>query len=96
MLLLSIDPDATTLPCFADTGQEHCLARVTLRCGRQRHTALLMSSKGRINTLEFKRSPRSLLAGAYEIRDVTFNIEERSVAQAINRLEHGRDNEEDA
>jgi len=55
-----------------------------------------MSSKGRINTLEFKHAPRSLLAGAYEIRDVTFNIEERSVAQAINRLEHGRDNEEDA
>ena len=96
MLLLSIDPDATTLPCFTDRGEEHCLARVTLKCGRQRHTALLMSSRGRLNTLEFKRSPRSLAAGGYEIRDVAFNIEERSVTQAIDRLEHGRNNEEDA
>lgn len=94
MLFLSIDPDATTLPHFADRGEAHCLARVTLKCGRQRHTALLMSSKGRLNTLEFKRSPRSLTAGGYEIQDVAINIEERSVTPAIDRLEHGPNHEE--
>jgi hypothetical protein len=90
MVVMFLDPEWEAPALFANRDAEQCLARVRLASGRHRNTALLMSSRGRISSLEFKRSPEPLRKAAYDILDITLNVVEQSIARAIDRHEHGR------
>jgi hypothetical protein len=95
ILLMSLDPDEDALPLFANRDPEHCLARVRLQVDKRRHIVLLMTCLGRLSTLEFKHSPEPLINRTYKILDISFNADEKGIASAITRLEHGRFDEEE-
>lgn len=79
------------IPLFADRDDEHCLARVRFRSGSSRNVALVMTHRGRLSTLEFRRTLRHLDPAQLEMTDVVLHVRETSVASALDRLEHGRD-----
>jgi hypothetical protein len=82
------------IPLFDNRDDGHCLARAHLRSGSSRNVVLLMIHRGRLSSLEFRRTLQHLHAGSLEVRDVTLHVEETSVANAIDRLEHGRGDRE--
>lgn len=79
------------IPLFDDRDDEHCLARVRLRSGPSRNVVLVVIHRGRLSSLEFRRTLRHLDAQRLEVTDVTLHVRETSVAAAVDRLEHGRD-----
>ena len=79
------------IPLFDDRDDEHCLARVRLRSGRSRNVVLVVIHRGRLSSLEFRRTLRHLDATRLEVTDVALHVRETSVAAAADRLEHGRD-----
>jgi len=78
------------IPLFDNRDDEHCLARAHLRSGSSRNVVLLMIHRGRLSSLEFRRTLQHLHAASLEVRDVTLHVEQPTVANAIDRLEHGR------
>ena len=79
------------IPLFANRDDEHCLARVRFQSGSSRNVALLVIHRGRISTLEFRRTLAHLDPSSLEVKDVALHVVEGSVADAADRLEHGRD-----
>jgi hypothetical protein len=82
------------IPLFGNRDDEHCLARARLRCGSSRNVALVIIHRGRLSSLEFRRTLEHLGAGPLEVTDVTLHVSETSVTHAIDRLEHGRGGDE--
>jgi hypothetical protein len=79
------------IPLFDDRDDEHCLARVRLRSGPSRNVVLVVTHRGRLSSLEFRRTLRHLDAGRLEVTDVALHVRETSVTAAVDRLEHGRE-----
>ena len=79
------------IPLFDNRDDEHCLARVRLRSGASRNVALLMIHRGRLSSLEFRRTLQHMDTSQLEVQDVALHVRETSVADAADRLEHGRD-----
>ena len=78
------------IPLFDDRDDEHCLARVRMRSGSSRNVAQLMIHRGRLSSLEFRRTLQHVSSGPLEVEDVALHVKATSVARAIDRLEHGR------
>lgn len=81
------------IPLFANRDDEHCLARVRFQSGSSRNVALLVIQHGRLSTLEFRRTLAHLDPSGLEVKDVALHVAETSVADAADRLEHGRGEE---
>lgn len=79
------------IPLFANRDDEHCLARVRFESGSSRNVALLLIHDGRLSSLEFRRTLAHLDPTRLEVRDVALHADEKSVASAADRLEHGSD-----
>jgi hypothetical protein len=79
------------MPLFHNRDDAHCLARVRFRSGPSRNVVLLMIHRGRLSTLEFRRTLKHLDPGALAVEDVALHVETRSVAEAVDRLEHGKE-----
>jgi hypothetical protein len=76
------------LPLFENRDDEHCLARVRFQSGSSRNVALLIIHRGRLSTLEFRRTLEHLDASRLEVKDVALHVSEKGVAEAADRLEH--------
>ena len=81
------------IPLFDNRDDGHCLARVRLRSGPSRNVVLLMTHRGRLSSLEFRRTLQHLDPARLEVTDVALHVREVGVASALDRLEHGRDDE---
>ena len=79
------------IPLFDNRDDAHCLARAHLRSGSSRNVVLLMIHGGRLSSLEFRRTLRHLDTARLEVKDIALHAKETSVASAMDRLEHGRD-----
>jgi hypothetical protein len=78
------------IPLFDDRDDEHCLARVRFRSGSSRNVVLVVIHRGRLSTLEFRRTLEHVDPMQLEVTDVALHVRETSVANAADRLEHGR------
>jgi hypothetical protein len=79
------------IPLFENRDDGHCLARVRFQSGSSRNVALLVIHRGRLSSLEFRRTLAHLDPSSLEVKDVALHVAEGSVADAADRLEHGRD-----
>jgi hypothetical protein len=81
------------IPLFDERDDEHCLARVRFRSGSSRNVVLIVIHHGHLSTLEFRRTLAHLDPGQIEITDVALHVRELRVADAVDRLEHGRNDD---
>lgn len=88
-----LDPDSA-LPLFATSEPEHCLARLKIVGNGRSLVVAVMSHRGRLSSLEFHGSPDRLGDGELKLLEIALHGGDRGVSQAIDRLEHGKQNAE--
>jgi len=92
MVLFAFDGERQErIPLFVNRDDEHCLARVRFESGSSRNVALLIIHDGRLSSLEFRRTLAHLDPARIDVKDVALHVDEKSVANAADRLEHGSD-----
>ena len=90
MTILYFDPQIT-LPVLVGESEGHSFARMVLRGGEKRLTAEIKTHAGRIFSIEFHGSPSRINTDSLELLEVVRFPKHRSVAAALDRLEHERD-----
>jgi hypothetical protein len=76
------------------TNESHCYASIKLKAPMGAVIAKLMTHRGYLSTLEFSKSPKSLLSAGFDIQGVTLHTGGSGYTAEIDASEHG--NETDA